>query len=100
MAIRKMRVNDDPILRKKTREITEINDRIIELQKDMLDTMYAEEGVGLAAPQVGVLKQLIVIDIGEGPVTLINPEITKQEGSVVEEEACLSFPDRSGKVEK
>ena len=100
MAIRKMRVNDDPILRKKTREITEINDRIIELQKDMLDTMYAEEGVGLAAPQVGVLKQLIVLDIGEGPVTLINPEITKQEGSVVEEEACLSFPDRSGKVER
>ncbi len=100
MAIRKMRIDDDPILRKQTREITEINDRIIELQQDMLDTMYAEEGVGLAAPQVGVLKKIVVIDVGEGPITLINPEIVKTSGSVIEEEACLSFPDRSGKVER
>lgn len=100
MAKRQMRVNDDPILRKKAREITEINERIIELQKDMLDTMYAEEGVGLAAPQVGVLKQIIVIDVGEGPITLINPEIKSQEGAVIEEEACLSFPEKSGKVER
>lgn len=100
MAKRQMRVNDDPILRKKAREITEIDARIIELQKDMLDTMYVEEGVGLAAPQVGMLKQLIVIDIGEGPITLINPEIKNQEGSVIEDEACLSFPEKSGKVER
>lgn len=100
MAKRQMRVNDDPILRKKAREIREIDARIIELQKDMLDTMYAEEGVGLAAPQVGMLKQLIVIDIGEGPITLINPEIKNQEGSVIEDEACLSFPEKSGKVER
>ncbi|MEF9918739.1 MAG: peptide deformylase [Eubacterium sp.] len=100
MAIRNMRIDDDPILRKKTREITEINDRIIELQKDMLDTMYDQDGVGLAAPQVGVLKKIIVIDIGEGPITLINPLIKEQKGSVIEEEACLSFPDQSGKVER
>ncbi|MEG0379298.1 MAG: peptide deformylase [Eubacterium sp.] len=100
MAIRKMRVDDDPILRKQTREITEINDRIVELQQDMLDTMYDQEGVGLAAPQVGILKKLVVIDVGEGPMTLINPVITKEEGSIIEEEACLSFPEKSGKVER
>ncbi|MEG1432130.1 peptide deformylase [Eubacterium sp.] len=100
MAIRNMRVNDDPILHKKAREIPEVNDRIRELAQDMLDTMYDQEGVGLAGPQVGILKRIVVIDVGEGPVVMINPEIVSTEGSIVEDEACLSFPDQSGPVER
>jgi len=100
MAIRKLRFNEDPILHKKTRKIEKIDDRIKQLRDDMLETMYAEEGVGLAAPQVGILKRMCVIDIGEGPTTFINPVITKKNGSIIEEEACLSFPDQSGPVER
>ena len=100
MAIRKLRINDDPILHKRAREITDINDRIRQLADDMLETMYKAEGVGLAGPQIGMLKRIVVIDVGEGPVVMINPEITKTEGSVVAEEACLSFPNQSGPVER
>lgn len=100
MALRQIRIDDDPILRKKTRKIEEITPRIRELAQDMLDTMYNADGVGLAAPQVGVLKQLVVIDVGDGPLVMINPEIKETEGSVVEEEACLSFPGMFGKVER
>jgi peptide deformylase len=98
MAIRQMRINDDPILRKKAREITEINDRIKMLAQDMIETMYDQQGVGLAGPQVGVLRRIVVIDVGEGPVVMINPELIKTEGEIVGEEACLSFPDQSGMV--
>ena len=100
MAIRKLRVNDDPILRKKAREITEINDRIKTLAADMLDTMYDDEGVGLAAPQVGILRRLVVIDVGKGPIVMINPVIVEQKGSIVDVEGCLSFPDDAGYVER
>ena len=100
MAIRNLRYNDDPILKKKARPIPEVTDRIKELAKDMVDTMYLKEGVGLAGPQVGILKRIVVIDVGDGPMTLINPEIVKKEGSVVDSEACLSFPEQSGKVER
>lgn len=98
MALRKIRLLDDPILRKKSREITEINERIKILLDDMVETMKAADGVGLAAPQVGVLRKAIVIDIGNGPIKLINPKILEQKGEIIDIEGCLSIPGKSGKV--
>ena len=98
MAIRQLRYEDDPILRKKSRDVEVIDERIKTLVQDMIDTMYKEEGVGLAAPQVGILKKIIVIDIGEGPLVLINPKIIDEEGENIDLEGCLSIPGKSGKV--
>ena len=98
MAIRQIRFEDDEILRKKSREIDKIDERIIELAEDLIDTMREEDGVGLAAPQVGVLKRIVVVDIGDGPITLINPQIVNEEGEDVDDEGCLSVPGKSGKV--
>lgn len=100
MAIRQLRYLGDPILRKKSREVKEVNERIKTLIDDMLETMYENEGVGLAAPQVGVLRRVIVIDIGEGPIKLINPEILYQEGENIDVEGCLSVPNKSGTVKR
>lgn len=100
MAIRQLRYIGDPILRKKSREVTKIDDRIKILLDDMLETMYKNEGVGLAAPQVGILKRVVVIDIGEGPIKLINPEIISMEGEVIDVEGCLSVPGESGEVKR
>lgn len=80
MALRTIRIQGDPVLTKKCREITEITPKIRELAEDMLDTMYEANGVGLAGPQVGVLKRIVVIDIGEGPVVMINPVILETSG--------------------
>ncbi len=80
MAIRQIRVDGDPILRKKSREVKEINDRIKILLDDMVETMYENDGVGLAAPQIGILRQLVVIDIGEGVIKLVNPQIIEKMG--------------------
>lgn len=98
MAIRNIRLDNDPILRRKSRKIENINERIMILLDDMLDTMYDANGVGLAAPQVGVLRRAVVIDIGEGPLKIINPEIIETEGSVEAQEGCLSVPGFSGNV--
>lgn len=98
MALRNIRTEGDPILRKKCREITEVNDRIRELAEDMLDTMYEANGVGLAAPQVGVLKRIVIIDIGDGPVVMINPVILETSGSQTGQEGCLSIPGKAGIV--
>ncbi len=103
MAIRKIRTEGDAVLRKKCREVTEVNDRILELIDDMFDTMYEANGVGLAAPQVGVLKRIVVIDVaGEDeepqPLVLINPEIIERSGEQTGEEACLSLPGVFGIV--
>ena len=92
MAIRNLRIEGDPILRKTSKEVKEITPKIVELVDDMLETMYEANGVGLAAPQVGVLKRIVVIDVGEGPIVLINPEITRTEGSQTGDEGCLSLP--------
>lgn len=100
MAIRNIRTNGDEILRKKCRKVEEINDRILILLKDMQDTMYEAQGVGLAAPQVGILKRVAVIDVGEGLINLINPEIIEEIGSCVDEEGCLSIPGEQGMVER
>ncbi len=100
MAIRKIREEGDEILKKKSRPVEELNDKIQELIDDMLETMYKANGVGLAAVQVGVLKQVIVIDIddGNGPLILINPKIIKEKGEQEVEEGCLSFPNKFAKV--
>lgn len=98
MALREIRLDGDPILRNKSREVTEITDRIKVLLDDMVETMYEAEGVGLAAPQVGILRRVIVIDIGEGPMKIINPVIFEEDGEVVGLEGCLSIPGISGDV--
>ena len=98
MAIRNIRKEEDPILKKKAKEVTKITDRELTLIEDMIETMYDADGVGLAAPQVGILKRMAVIDIGEGPIVIINPKIVESTGEEVEYEGCLSLPGVSGKV--
>ncbi len=98
MALRKIRVYGDEILTKKCREVREMTPRLKELVEDMLETMYQAEGVGLAAPQVGVLKRIVVIDVGEGPITLVNPKIVEQDGEQEGSEGCLSVPGKAGLV--
>ncbi|EHL16131.1 peptide deformylase [Peptoanaerobacter stomatis] len=116
MAIRNLRIEGDPILRKTSRVVEELNENIINLIEDMKETMYLNEGVGLAAPQVGVLKRVVVVDVGDvdeddeqlgkgedipdGAIVLINPEIIKQDGEQVGLEGCLSVPERSGEVKR
>ena len=98
MAIRTIRKFGDDVLRKKCREIDEIDERLLTLIEDMKETMYEAEGVGLAAPQVGILKRLFVIDIGEGPLVFINAEILETSGSQTDEEGCLSLPGETKEV--
>ena len=98
MAIRNIRVLGDEILRKKAKEITEVTPRIQELIDDMFETMYDADGVGLAAPQVGIRKRLVVIDCGEEPLVLINPVILETSGEQTGQEGCLSVPNKVGIV--
>ena len=98
MAIRKIRIMGDSVLTKKCKEVKEITPRISQLINDMLDTMYEEMGVGLAACQVGVLKRIVVIDVGDGPIVMINPEIIETSGEQCGSEGCLSLPGKSGQV--
>lgn len=98
MAIRTIRTEGEEVLRKKCREVTELTPRIQELIEDMLETMYEADGVGLAAPQVGVLRRIVVIDVGDGPVILVNPEILETSGSQTGDEGCLSVPGKCGVV--
>lgn len=99
MAIRNIRTLGDDILRKTSKPIKEITPKITELIEDMFDTMYEAEGVGLAAPQVGILKRIVVIDIGDGnPLVMINPEIIEKSGEQTGQEGCLSVPGKAGIV--
>lgn len=98
MALRTIRVEGDPVLTKKSRPVEEMTPKISELITDMLDTMYDAMGVGLAAPQVGILKRIVVIDVGEGPIVLINPEILETSGEQTGDEGCLSVPGMVGQV--
>ncbi len=101
MAIRNIRIFGDEVLNKECRPITEVTKKIKILVEDMLETMYESNGVGLAAPQVGILKQLVVIDVspeGDDPIVLINPEIIETSGTQTGEEGCLSLPGKSGTV--
>lgn len=96
MAIRNIRVNDDPILKKVSRPVEKFDERLITLLDDMKDTLYKAEGCGLAAVQVGVLKRVVLVDTGDGLMELINPEIIETSGEQYEVEGCLSLPGRSG----
>lgn len=98
MAIRNIVLEGDPILEKKSRPVEVIDDRINELINDMIDTMYNANGIGLAAPQVGVLRRVICIDVGLGLHVFINPEIIKQDGCTYRSEGCLSMPGVYGMV--
>ena len=100
MALRKIREYGDEILTKKCREVKEMTPRLKELVEDMLETMYQAEGVGLAAPQVGVLRRIVVIDVGEGPIVLVNPKIVEQDGEQEGNEGCLSVPGKAGVVKR
>ncbi|MDP4180205.1 MAG: peptide deformylase [Bacillota bacterium] len=100
MAIRIIREEGEEVLRKKAKEVGVIDERIVTLAEDMAETMYNEDGVGLAAPQVGILKRMVVIDVGEGLLTLINPKITQEDGEEIDIEGCLSVPDVVGEVKR
>ena len=101
MALREIVLYDDPVLRKKSRPVAEVNDKIRQLLDDMAETMYHSQiGAGLAAPQVGILKRLVVIDMGDGLIKLVNPEIVEAEGEQEVIEGCLSFPNRWGKLKR
>ena len=102
MAIRNLRYDNDEILKKRSKEIEVIDDKIRELAADMMETMHKYEGLGLAGPQVGVLKRIIVIDLYEEGTQyiLINPVIIKEKGEQIVDEGCLSFPNKFGKVKR
>ena len=98
MALRNVREMGDDILRKKSREVKEVTPKIQELIQDMYETMYETQGVGLAAPQVGILKRIVVIDTDGTPYTMINPRILESSGSQTGGEGCLSVPGKAGQV--
>lgn len=101
MALRRIRRLGDPVLQKVSKPVTEVNHKIVDLVHDMLETMYTANGVGLAAPQVGVLKRIVVVDVtpeGNQPIVMINPEIIAEEGSQTGDEGCLSVPGMAGTV--
>ncbi len=102
MAIRIIRTDNDPILRKVSKEVTSFDEKLDVLVEDMIETMHHADGVGLAAPQIGVLKRVIVFDLydEDGPMALINPRIIDQSGLQMEEEGCLSLPGRHGVVKR
>ncbi|MCR5167627.1 MAG: peptide deformylase [Oscillospiraceae bacterium] len=98
MAIRNILNKDEDVLRKKSREVTVFDDKLSALVDDMFDTLKKADGAGLAAPQVGILRRVVVIDVGDGPIELINPEIVKTSGKQHEVEGCLSCPNDWGYV--
>ena len=98
MALRKIREMGEEVLTKHCKEVTKMNFRTKLLINDLFDTMYEAAGVGLAAPQVGILKRIAVVDIGDGPIVLINPELIEQDGEQTGEEGCLSVPGKYGVV--
>ena len=98
MALRTIRIQGDPVLEKVCREITEVTPKIETLASDMLETMYDACGVGLAAPQVGILRRMVVIDVGEGPIIMINPVILETSGEQTGDEGCLSLLGKAGQV--
>ncbi|MGN0696899.1 MAG: peptide deformylase [Oscillospiraceae bacterium] len=100
MAIRNIVKKGDEVLRKKCRPVTKFDDRLFQLLDDMKDTLVKADGCGLAAPQVGVLRRIVIIDVGDGPIELINPEITKMSGKQREVEGCLSCPNEWGYVKR
>jgi peptide deformylase len=99
MALRDIAILDlNECLRKKSRTVEKIDKRVLVLLEDMLDTMYYAQGVGIAAPQVGVLKRIMIVDVGNGPIEFINPEMIEQSGEQIDTEGCLSVPGLAGNV--
>lgn len=98
MGLRTIRVQGDPILYKVCREVMEMTPKVRILIEDMLDTMYDANGVGLAAPQVGILRRVVVIDIGDGPLVMVNPVLLESSGEQSGDEGCLSVPGKAGNV--
>jgi peptide deformylase len=98
MALRQIVQIGEPVLRKKCKHVEKIDDKIIQLLDDMADTMYEADGVGLAAPQVGILKRIAVIDVGDGIIELINPEVIETKGTQTDDEGCLSVINECGPV--
>ena len=98
MALRTIRMLGDPALGKPCREVKEVTPKISTLISDMLETMYEANGVGLAAPQVGIVKRVVTIDIGDGPLVMINPRILASDGTQTAGEGCLSLPGKAGQV--
>lgn len=98
MAVREIRTMGDEVLNKVCKEVKEVTPRTRVLIEDMIETMYDAMGVGLAAPQVGILKRIVVIDVGEGPMVLINPVILETSGEQTGSEGCLSVPGKAGEV--
>ncbi len=98
MALRNIVKEGDEVLRKKCRAVDKIDDRILTILDDMAETLYDSGGVGLAAPQVGILRRIVVIDVGEGLIELINPEIIEKDGEVSDSEGCLCIPGKYGEV--
>ena len=98
MALRTIRLEGDPVLNKVCKEVKEITPKIQTLIDDMLETMYEANGVGLAAPQGGILRRIVVIDVGEGPIIMINPTIIETAGEQTGDEGCLSVPGKAGEV--
>lgn len=100
MALRKIRTEEDEILRKKSKEVEKIDDKISELLNDMLETMREAQGLGLAAPQIGILKRMIVVEVEEQAFKLVNPKILSQSGEILDIEGCLSVPEKFGEVKR
>jgi len=98
LALRNIREFGDEVLRKKSKKVEVFDKRLHTLIEDMLETMMEAKGVGLAAPQIGILKRVVVIDVGDGPIELVNPEIIESEGEITKPEACLSIPGVVGEV--
>ena len=100
MAIRNIVTEGDPVLRKQCRSVLKFDEKLAQLLDDMKETMYKAEGVGLAAPQVGILRRICIVDVGDGPVELVNPVIETMEGEQEGAEGCLSCPGESGIVKR
>ena len=98
MAIRQIAKIGEPVLRKKAKVVTKFDEKLVELLEDMADTMYEADGVGLAAPQVSILKRVVVIDVGEGLLELVNPEIIATSGEQIDAEGCLSVQEKMEKL--
>lgn len=100
MAIRQIAKIGEPVLRKRSKVVEKFDQKLIDLLEDMADTMYEADGVGLAAPQVSILKRVVVIDVGDGLIELINPEIIETSGEQIDAEGCLSVPGENGEVKR
>jgi len=98
MALMNIRKIGDPVLRSKAKEVKNIDQKTRDLIENMTDTMYEADGIGLAAPQVGVLQRLFIVDVGNGLIEIINPKITQKQGKSIMEEGCLSIPEETGSV--